>query len=391
MRPSRSNHRRADRHDPPHRGARLGPLLLSLLVGCGGGEGSRVASIASVLPTLQEVPVADTIPMPGSVNSAIVAGPDGGWLFGPADLTASALVAVRPDGHAVALGGFGEGPGEMRRSFPLWLDDTIAIGVDYGTNRLIAWRPDGTVHHEVRLDTPALPTGRGPAGTLLAGRFVGEQEVPVLIDPTTGAVRATVAATDSALASLFDESDLSARVANSPAFGRWADGVVIGNGLRYRLLLYDTEGHLRGQLGRDLPPTFRSPAQVGAEIAALRAGGLGRAPERLAAAREALATEPVRRFPHTAPPRSDGQGRLWVVVLEGDAVFADLFDRDRFLGRLPLDCPGYGGRWDLNGAWLLLVCAPGDADGDLDAVVRRYRIVEPTSSAAVTTEVTDPG
>lgn len=389
MRPARGGHRQADRVDPPRRGARLGALLLWALTACGSGETGPGAPIASVLPALQEVPVADTVAMPGSVNSAIVAGPDGGWLFGPADLTSSALVAVRPDGRTVPLGGFGEGPGEMRRSFPLWLDDTIAIGVDYGSNRLIAWRPDGTVHHEVRLDTPVLPTGRGPAGTLLAGRFVGEQEVPVLIDPTTGAVRATVAATDSALSALFDEDDLSARVANSPAFGRWAGGIVIGNGLRYRLLLYDTEGRLQGELGRDLPPSFRSPAQIDAEIEALRAGGLGRAPERLAAAREALATEPVRRFPHTAPPRSDGHGRLWVVVLEGDAVFADLFDRERFLGRLPLDCPGYGGRWDLNGAWLLLVCGAGPEDGDLDAVVRRYRIVEPPGTAAVAAEGAD--
>lgn len=370
-------HRWAGRLDPLRRWAVVAGLAL---LACGEPSGSKGTIDASdALPTLVEVPVPVAAHAPGSVEGTIVAGPDGGWLYAPADLGASALVMVDSSGtRRTALGAYGAGPGEMLASFPLWLDDTIAIGHDLATRRIIVWSREGRVKREFRAGEPVVPFARGPGNSLLGSRFRGEIEVPVLIDLGSGAVRDLLAPTDSMLRRLFrDEASVSARLANLPAIGRWRDGVVVGNGLTYELVLWNRDGTLAGQLARDLPPVLMGPEAVERELQSLGRSPMIRSQERLDRIRAELEATPVRRFTHVGAPRTDGRGRLWVVVKEGDDVAADVFTAERFLGRLPLDCPGHGGRWDLNDDWLMLVCQPDDPASELDAVVRRYRIVEP--------------
>jgi hypothetical protein len=350
------------------------------VLGCGErGPAPDGGVAATVLPRLLEMPIPVPEYSPGAVASPVVAGPEGGWLYAPGDLRSSALVLVEPGGRvARPLGGFGEGPGEMLASFPLWLDDSVAIGHDLATRRLIVWSRDGEVRREFRPREPVVPIGRGPGTTLLGSRFKDNREVPVLIDLASGAVRDAVAPTDSVLVALFrDDASLSDRVANAPAIGRWRDGVVVANGLRYAMALWDRNGVVRHRIERDLPPAYRSDDAIERELRALRRSPLARRPEQLAELRQRMEATPVARFSHFGAPRSDRLGRLWVVAEEGDSVSADVFTAERFLGRLPLDCPGFGGRWDLADDWLMLVCAPRDPASDLDAEVRRYRIVEP--------------
>lgn len=372
-----TNRRWAGRDDLP---CRWGPsLLLVLALGCAGDDAGNASSVSAVLPTLTEVPIPVPGLSPGSVTSAIVAGPDGGWLFGPADLQASALVLVAPVGReATAVGGYGEGPGEMRMSLPLRLDDTVAIGFDLATRRLMLWDRTGKLRREWRPTEPVVPFARGPGQTLLASRFRGGREIPVLVEIGTGAVREVIPPDDSTLVALFrDEAGLSDRIANAPAIGRWRDGIVVGNGMTYRIALWRRDGTLVRVLGRDLPPARLGPRAIEREMANMRASGLSRDPEQLARVRQRLAETPRPRFTHIGAPRSDDRGRLWVVVQEGDSVAADVFGDEAWLGRVPLDCPGFADRWDLNGRWLFLVCDPRDPASDLDAEVRRFRIVEP--------------
>ncbi len=332
------------------------------------------------MPHVVEVPSPRAELAPGSVNSAIVAGPDGGWMYAALALETSALLVVAADGaSATPIGGLGEGPGEMRAPFPLWLDDTVAIGHDLATRRIIIWsRDDGRVRREFRAAEPVVPFARGPGPTLLASRFRGTTMVPALIDLATGEVRDVVQPIDSVLVDLFrDDASISDRVANSPAIGRWRDGVVVANGLTYAMAAWHGNGQLAHRTTRDLPPTLMGADEVESELRRLRHSALARGPEQVARLRAELQSTPVRRFTHVGAPRSDGHGRLWVVVKEGDMVAADVFAGERFLGRVALECPGFGGRWDLNGEWLLLVCEPGDPEVMLDAVVRRYRIMEP--------------
>ena len=86
---------------------------------------------------------------------------------------------------------------------------------------------------------------------------------------------------------------------------------------------------------------------------------------------------PLRWFTHVGPPRGDGAGRIWVLGQHADSAFADVFAGSRFLGRLPLPCRDFQGRWSLNGSWLAVVCAPDDLEADRDADLKLFRIVEP--------------
>lgn len=370
-------HRRAGDRCPPSRWA-IGLLIAS--AACRASPDARTAvAAAEVMPTLVAEPNPVPSLSPGSVESAVVAGADGGWLYAPGDLQSSALVAVDADGRSARpLGRFGEGPGEMRASFPLWLDDTIAIGHDLATRRVVVWARDGSVRREFRPSEPVIPLGRGPGTTLLATRFRGRVEVPVLVDIPTGMATDVLVPGDSVLVALFGRDvDFTARIANAPAVGRWRDGIVVANGLTYMMGLWHGDGSLAAIVRHALPPARMGAEAVARELRNLRNSPLARRPGQLERWREELEATPVQRFSHVGAPRSDGRGRLWVVVQEGDSVHADVFADTTYLGRLPVDCPGFGGRWDLAGAWLLLVCEPVDPASELDAEVRRYRIVEP--------------
>jgi hypothetical protein len=63
-------------------------------------------------------------------------------------------------------------------------------------------------------------------------------------------------------------------------------------------------------------------------------------------------------------------------VEHGDSTSADIYARDRPLGRIRLACPGFSGRWDLVGEWLVMLCVPTDPASLEDAEVRRWRIVD---------------
>src|SRR5690606_35184207 len=88
------------------------------------------------------------------------------------------------------------------------------------------------------------------------------------------------------------------------------------------------------------------------------------------------AEEPTRWFTHLGPPRDDGQGRLWAVLQHGDSTTADVYSGSDLLGSVTIDCPGFGGQWDVAGDWLVLLCISRDPDSVFDAEIRRWRIVD---------------
>jgi hypothetical protein len=72
----------------------------------------------------------------------------------------------------------------------------------------------------------------------------------------------------------------------------------------------------------------------------------------------------------------DGQGRIWVVGVEADSAFADLFNQNGFIGRMGLPCAGFSGDWSLHGTWLALACAPDDPAFDGNAVFKVFRLAD---------------
>jgi hypothetical protein len=83
---------------------------------------------------------------------------------------------------------------------------------------------------------------------------------------------------------------------------------------------------------------------------------------------------PKRHFLPTRGLAFDGRGRLWVLGAQGDSVAADVYQGTRDLGRLWLNCPGFAGGFDINGAWLAVSCGNRAPGRDSDFTIRLYHI-----------------
>jgi hypothetical protein len=74
----------------------------------------------------------------------------------------------------------------------------------------------------------------------------------------------------------------------------------------------------------------------------------------------------------------DAEGRVWVVGRAQGQLFADVWWRDRFLGRTLIECSGWWGRWSLAGNYIALPCANDDPESDVEQVYRIWRIAADT-------------
>jgi hypothetical protein len=358
-----------------------GAVCCVLLAACGSEAGTaRRPERSERMPQVNEVPVPSNERVIGSVLSTVAVGADGTVLVLPLDAQGPSLMLIGARNTPPrAYGRPGEGPGEMRMPIPLLVEDTTVVGFDLATQRIMFYdRASGQVVREMRPELPVVPFMRGPGATLLASRFDRGVELPVLVELARGRVRQVLAPTDSYRVALFaDDDQYDGGSRNTTVIGRWSDGVVLANGMTYRIGQYDEQGVLRHRIDRNIAPRRLSPAEIELELSRLATTAMGRTPERLARARERLEATPTRWFTHRGAPRSDGRGRLWVMVEHGDSTLADVYAGDRLLGRTRFDCPGFTGRWDLVGEWLVLLCVPVEPTAEHDAEVRRWRIVEP--------------
>jgi hypothetical protein len=358
--------------------------LVAGLVAC--GDATREKAFpreARRMPSLVEQPVAGAH-LPSHPLSAVVAGPHGEVLALPVDGTEGSFVVLADGAPARFYGAPGEGPGELRIPQPLIVDDTAVVGYDLGTRRIMVFdRASGAVRREFRPRDRVVPYFRGPPGTVVATRTDRGVTLPALVDLATGRVREGIPPDDTTSIALFaGEADRPGYEGNVAVVGRWSGGTLVANGMTYRLVRYDATGQVAGRIDRGRAPRRLSAREVEQELGRLRGTPMGSTPERLEAARLRLARAPQRWFTHLSGPREDGRGRLWVMVEHGDSTVADVFAADTLLGSLRVDCPGYAGRWDLVGEWLVMLCTPADTTMLADAEVRRYRIVEPGQMAA---------
>jgi hypothetical protein len=261
---------------------------------------------------------------------------------------------------------------------PLLVHDTMVVGYDLATQRLMFYdRTSMRITREMRPELPVVPFMRGPEGTLLARRSDRGVDLPVLVDLSRGRVRNILAPSDSFRIAMFaDDDQYEGGALNTTVIGRWAGGVVLANGMTYRLGQYDAAGVLRHRIDRGTAPRKLTPTEVELELTRLAETPMGRTPERLARVRERLEATPTRWFTQLGAPRNDGEGRLWVMVEHGDSTLADLYAGAELIGRTRVDCPGFSGRWDLTGEWLVMLCVPTEPETLFDAEVRRWRIVE---------------
>lgn len=371
-------------------GARLAPrrwlpgvLVLGSLAGCGGSAVAPAPGNAALPELVALAPVTGIDGL--SPRSRIAIDGEGSWLFAAPRLSQSALVLVEPDGRQQPIGGVGEGPGEARFAVPMRLVGDSVVGFDLATRRLIVWGRDGRFVESHEAGRDALPLLWPLGEHLLAMRSGPGGRIPVLVDPTSGESMAPISVDDSLYRALFAAgSSVSARPATA-VLGTWRGGVVIGDGARFTFGLYQADGRLHTVIDRDLPDRHRSPAEVERLLTAARDAGMITGGEAgVAAERRRLAEEPVPWVSGPSHPRSDGDGRLWILrATDADSVVAaEIFADGIHLGTVALSCPGFAGEWALAADRLALVCAPLDEASPDDAELRRYRIVGAGGSGA---------
>jgi hypothetical protein len=318
---------------------------------------------------------------------------DAGFRIGPQGLVVSQYDAgdgmlfsiIDSVGSVVGrFGRIGDGPGEMRGGGLTDVSDSAIIIDDESHGRLDRFALDGRLLESVRTDQPLISRVAASSREVLALVAGKEGEFPGIASIATGSVRQLVPSTDSFMAVAFAGSRTFANGSVTsfkvPVLGRWPGGFIVADGWEYRLALYDWNARLRRVLGRDLDRPRLSDARVARVLAeelpfASRRGRLTGADTGKLRAEIAARRQPY--FPHARLALGlDGQGRIWVVGIEADSAFADIFNQERFVGRIGLPCPGFSGGWSLNDSWLALACAPNDPAFDGDAIFKVFRITD---------------
>jgi hypothetical protein len=193
-------------------------------------------------------------------------------------------------------------------------------------------------------------------------------------------LRELLPAVDSFLAAHFDAVPGKPRPAFSPIFGLWDAGFVIADASSYTLALFRWDGVLIKTLKRDLPPAHASAGRADDFVATMRRQAAARGgtidEARIAEMKKGMAAFVLPAITPGGPIRADARHRIWTLGMEGDSAFADLFTRDKYLGRLHLPCRLFNGFWSLSGSWLAVACLPDDPNADVDAVIKTFRIVD---------------
>jgi hypothetical protein len=314
---------------------------------------------------------------PFSTAVAIQAGPRGMVAFWADEGDGKVFSVVDSSGGGrTRFGVTGDGPGELRGASIISVDDSLLV-VAGPLNRITTFRFDGTVRQQATASQvvwPAMPATDSQVVALINDRN-GSQ--PVLVSTRTGAIESLMQRPDSFMQATFGGLVVPG-VQRLPTLGRWAAGYILADGWHYQLALYGWDGVLRTVLGRTLPRITLTAARIDTTMrrAMNRPNYRRRGPGDSLRDRGVIAAEPQPYFPHTRHLGLDGDGRIWVFGIVADSGFADLFSRDRFLGRILLDCPGFESGASVSGSWLAISCGADNQAGDAGAVLKVYRIVD---------------
>lgn len=361
----------------------LGSIGLFTLTACSTPATEHAPPLppSTAMPRLLPMPYTapDDAP-PYFVSERFTLGPDGRIAMQLSPGSETLLGTFDSTGTTIlGLGKSGEGPGELRNPTLAVFDASRLIVGDMAQPRLVTFDPRTG---KARATTPlTLPV------TLLASRgdrfLVAVPTASGVVLPswlTLGAsdVQPLVSPTDSFVSQHFPPAP-DPRIMPRATLGAWRGGVIVADGRSYRVGLYDSTGTFVRVLHREVADRIPTAAMVAAfqkRAEGYRGpDGKGRDPARIADDVTAYRQSTLPHFYHTVPIVDDRVGRIWVVGAEADSAFADLFTPTAHLGHLGIPCPGFGGRWALNGEWLALLCAAPERS-DRAAVVQLYRIVE---------------
>lgn len=367
---------------PPWRLVPALPLSALLLIGCGAEREPPKAPSVADLPTLTAVATADVEGGPDVGNVILLVGPGGRVLFNPDDRRAFGLIAMLRPGQKTPtrVGGIGNGPGELSFPLPLGFADSTLFVYDAIAALVTEWDDAGQQIRDFPRIGGVRPVVVVPGRGIVAVRDRAAGVDVYVVDPESGTQRLLVPLTDPTLRAIFPDAPDMPR-ARKPRYvvSAWADGIILGNGATYQMAIYDWNGRLVGTPRRDLPPNPRTLAELEGFMDILHRGQVLRSAADSLRLRSQFAVASKEWFLPLNPPRVDGRGRLWVVGDLGDVAAADLFEGDRFIGRMPIPCPEFDGRWGLHGDMLVLQCATEDPASVRSVALRWFRIVEKDS------------
>ena len=332
-------------------------------------------------PWLKPVFTTSTIETsPVSRLAALAIGPQGTIAFVTASGPDDVLMAILDSSGVLVkhFGKRGEGPGEVRSPSVLEVS-THGIRIwDSPNAKVIEYDLNGTFVRSLR---PAQTLGYVVAGPRLLGmRMEAGEWRPNEVDPVSGRLREILPSSDTFLNVHFGLIAGKVRSGPAPVPGIWNAGFLLADASRYRIALFRWDGVLVRVLGRDIPAAHASAGRVDELLNSQRRKavqqGVAVDEARMAAKRKSLLEQDLPFITPGAPIRIDALQRIWVLGMEGDSAYADVFTATGFVGRLHLPCRLFNGSWALAGAWLAVACAPDDPDFDGDAVIKTFRIVE---------------
>lgn len=267
----------------------------------------------------------------------------------------------------------GEGPGEFRRLAFLGFVDTTLYVPAPGRPALLEFDSHGRFLAEHRLDGTSLAAmGVSPGVIDIVDFDVGGFSGVSVETVGTRHAQPLITVKDSFVAGA--STPTVGRSLQRPGYVRSGRFALVGNGRTYRIGVYDQNGILLGEFGRDLPPNHRGQRGIAGIRDAIDLAlstpspGNRQLRERL----DTIARERVAHFGRGGLG-VDSTGRLWVVGRVGDSTFADVFADTTFLGRHILPCFRSSGGFAINGRFIALRCQEGSEAGYR---LQLYRIVD---------------
>ncbi|HRP06934.1 MAG TPA: hypothetical protein PLL69_00470 [Gemmatimonadales bacterium] len=355
-----------------------------LTTGCG-DRSDQIPTEKVGLPSLEELHLATGAEdLPEREPTTIALTSDGLLSYPTAAREGSRFITIDSTGTIVARWSrAGEGPGESWTGYLASGDSVIAL-VSTNPPTLQVYTGRGELLSEQR----GQPVDGFPQTALIGDsvdrsfgqRLVGRTHVledipgPIVRACIYTDCRRELLGADHPILSQVHEATPRKGGLRWPPFAAEPGRFVLGDGVGYRLWLFDADGKTAMEFGRQLPPRGPTNREFDAELAA-RAGQInGGSAVDSAAVLKQLSQE---RLPHFGYGSLgfDGEHRLWVAGRTRYSTFLDVFADTTFLGRRMVDCQSDRGAFAVRGRWLGLVCV--DESNDSTPIrVRLFRIVE---------------
>jgi hypothetical protein len=148
-----------------------------------------------------------------------------------------------------------------------------------------------------------------------------------------------------------------------------SNAMLLGEGFRYRLVLYTGAGAVKATGGRSLAPRGRSRL----EISSIMRSSAQVSPAII----ERMKADTLQHFLPTSGLQQDFRGRFWVIGERNDSTFADAFAGVTFIARVMLPCRAPGSSPSMRGRFLAVTCIRAGTTDDRDVETQLYRIVDP--------------